>query len=153
MVTKTAQGFGDEDDETNNTEQVLAELGGILVNVQKADPEAATRRMSERMLGAETLDALYDSTKGTTSDELAGKSIEVRGVFWQSYESDRGEIPQAVVDAVDLMTGDVFEFVTTATMLVTFLYKAQQLGAIPFKTRIASKKTKSGRDALNFERI
>jgi len=153
MTTKATTGFGDEDDRDDAVTGEVVDPTNILANARKADPEAATRRMSERMLGAETLDALYDSTKGTTSDELDGKSIEVTGVEWQAYESDRGPIPQAVVQAVDLINGDVFEFVTTATMLVTFLYKAQQLGAIPFKTRIAGKKTKSGNTALNFERI
>lgn len=153
MAPTTKTGFADDDGfEETVTSDVVAS-SGMLVNARKADPEAATRRMAERMLKATTLDDLFDSTKGVTSDELDGKSIEVVSVEWQEYESDRGAIPQAVVQAVDLINGDAFEFVTTASMLVTFLYKAQALGQIPFKARIAGKRTKSGNTALNFERL
>lgn len=153
MAPETKTGFADDDEFGETVTGDIVAPSGIVVNATKADPEAAVRRMSERMLKADSLDALYDSTKGITSDELDGKSIEVTSVEWQQYESDRGPIPQAVVQATNLIDGDVFEFVTTATMLVTFLFKAQQLGAIPFKARITGKKTKSGNTALNFERL
>ena len=153
MAPVSTASFGDDDEVVDTITGEIVAPGGIVVNATKADPEAAVRRMSERMLKADSLDALYDSTKGITSDELDGKSIEVTSVEWQQYESDRGPIPQAVVQATNLIDGDVFEFVTTATMLVTFLYKAQQLNAIPFRARITGKKTKSGNTALNFERL
>ena len=151
-AAKTDQAFGEED-ESRPVVPETVEASDLLARAKAQDPEAVTRRMAERMSKADSLDALYDATKGVTSDELDGKAIEVQSVEWQRYESDRGPIPQAVVSAIDLITGEVFEFVTTATMLVTFLYKAQQLGEIPFRTRIAGKRTKGGNTALNFERL
>lgn len=151
-VTKNGAAFGDDDEGTPDNGGPI-DPGVVLANAANRDPEAVTRRMASRMFGANTLDSLFESTKGVTSDELDGKAIEVLAVEWQQYDSDRGSIPQAVVNAVDLITGEVFEFVTTATMLVTFLYRAQQLDALPFRARIAGKRTKGGNTALNFERL
>ena len=151
-ATHTDQAFADDGDDQVHDAEVV-DTSALLAQAKGRDPEAVTRRMADRMMAADSLDALYDSTKGVTSDELDGKAIEVTSVEWQQYESDRGPIPQAVVQAIDLITGEVFEFVTTATMLVAFLYKAQQLQALPFRARIAGKKTKGGNTALNFERL
>ena len=153
MTDTNKTGLADPDDFDGAVDFIADNAGVILDKARARDPEAVTRRMADRMIGADSLDALYDATKGVTSDELDGKAIEVTSVEWQQYESDRGPIPQAVVQAIDLITGEAFEFVTTATMLVTFLYKAQQLNALPFRTRIAGKKTKGGNTALNFERL
>lgn len=152
MAVKTDQAFG-AGDESRADDVTVVDPSALLSSLPARDPEAVTRRMAGRMLGAASLDALYDATKGVTSDELDGRAIEVESVEWQQYESDRGPIPQAVVAAVDLSTGEAFEFVTTATMLVTFLYQAQKLDALPFRARIAGKKTKGGNTALNFERL
>ena len=121
--------------------------------LRDVDPEAVAERMAARVRQAETLDDLFDSLTGQSSDSLAGKSFEFRDVAWQPYRSQRGIIPLAVCDAVDLSTGEVREFVTTAKMLVTFLRRAQQLGVYPFKARIVEKVTTSGQKALNFERV
>jgi len=153
MAGTTKTTFGDDGDEVDTVTGEIVTPSRILGNAVKADPEAAVQRMASRMLAAESLDDLFGAAKGITSDQLDGKSVEVTGVEWSEYESQRGPIPLAVVQATDLMTGEAFEFATTATMLVTFLYRAQAIGQIPFKARIAAKKTRGGNDALNFERL
>jgi len=129
--------------------QLASEYPGIL----DTDPEAVSARMAERMKGADTLDELFDALTGKASDSLIGKAFEFIGVTWQPYQAARGVIPLAVVEGVDLATGEETEFVTTGAMLVQFLRRAQVLGAFPFKARIVGKKTNSGQTALNFERV
>lgn len=121
--------------------------------IQSVDPNAVIERMVKRVRSAGTIDDLFDALTGTSSDQMLGRSFEFTDVTWQPYLSDRGTIPLAVCDVVDLSTGESTEFVTTATMLVHFLRQAQILGAYPFKARVVGKKTNSGQTALNFERI
>jgi len=73
-------------------------------------------------------------------------------VQWAPYESDRGTIPLAICDAVNVGTGEMIEFATTSGMLTLFLRQAQLVDALPFKARITEKVTRSGQKALNFER-
>jgi hypothetical protein len=121
--------------------------------IRAVDPEAVIERMAQRIRSADSLDALFDSLTGNSSDALVGKSFSFTDVEWQPYESNRGIIPQAIVTAVDLDTGEQTEFVTTAGMLVEFLRRAEVIGAYPFSARIVEKTTKSGNKALNFERV
>jgi hypothetical protein len=123
------------------------------LEVKPHDPEAVLSRLRDRARSATSLDDLFDLTSGNSSDHLVGRRVEIRSVTWQTYESDRGPIPQAVVEAVDIDSGDETEFATTGALMVEFLYRAQQLKVLPFKARIVGKKTRSGQTALNFERV
>lgn len=145
------QGFGDEG---NELDVILAsEFPGI----QSVDPEAVASRMAKRVQSAETLDDLFDSLTGKSSDELVGKRYEFQSVVWQPYEArrdgDTKVIPLALCQVVDLDTGEADEFVTTAFMLTQFLRRAEVIGAYPFKAKIVAKTTRSGQSALNFERV
>lgn len=119
------------------------------VEVQR-DPERIARLMGERLDRAETLDALFAVTSGTTSDDLIGKVFEVLAVEWDAYESDGGLVPLAIVSAVDKSTGEKAEWATTAAMLTRFIRRAEVLGLLPFTARIEGKRTRSGQTALNF---
>ena len=116
------------------------------------DPAAVRERFAQRFLKAETLDDLFSVLEGSTSKDMVGRRVQIRGVQWAPYESDRGVIPLAVCEAADLGTGEVFEFATTGEMLCMFIRRAELVGALPFEARITSKKTRSGQTALNFER-
>jgi hypothetical protein len=132
------------------TEALLMEA---FPELQAIDPEAVKVRMASRVHQAQSLDDLFDTLAGNSSDLLVGKSYEFQAIVWQPYESENGPIPQAVCSAVDLSTGEATEFVTTAFMLVNFLRRAQVLNVLPFKARIVEKQTKRGQKALNFERV
>ena len=144
---KSTGTFGDE--------AVVVDSSGTatLPALRETTPEAVIERMAQRVRKADSLDGLFDALTGNSSDALVGHSFNFTAVEWQPYESDRGVIPQAVASAVDLATGEVAEFVTTATMLVEFLRRAEVIGAFPFKARIVEKTTKRGQKALNFERV
>lgn len=122
-------------------------------NLLDQDPRAVMSRFAARFMKAETLEDLFAVLEGTSSQDLAGHSVEVRGVAWAPYESDRGVIPLAICDAVDLGTGEVIEFATTGEVLTMMLRRVELIGAFPFRARITSKKTRSGQNALNFERV
>lgn len=150
-ASDSGSGFGDP------TEAVGVDVDiapGLLGEIRNVDPAAVQKRIADRMAQAGSLDELFGATKGSTSDEMDGKAVRVTAVTWQPYESaDRGTIPLAVVQYVDLATNKADEFATTANGLVNFLYFAGKLGSIPFEARIVGKRTRSGQTALNFERV
>ena len=133
--------------------QIVEPAASMFTDVLSPDPEAVLDRMKGRVRKADSLDALFDSLTGNSSNQLVGRTFEFNGVVWQPYEADSGIIPQAICDAVDLSTGEATEFVTTAGMLVEFLRRAEVIGAFPFKARIVEKMTKRGQKALNFDRV
>jgi hypothetical protein len=141
--------FGDGENEPS-IDPVLA---ANFPTIREVSPEAVMARMAQRVQRADNIDDLFDSLTGNSSDALVGKSFEFISVEWQPYESDRGVIPQAVVQGVDLTSGELTEFVTTGGMLVQFLRRAEVIGAFPFRARIVEKTTKRGQRALNFERV
>lgn len=115
-------------------------------------PEEVSNRIASRVMGAGSLDELFDVWEGQASRDLAGRSFEIRSIEWGWYQADTGEIPLAVVDAVDLKTGEETTWPTTARNLVTFLWKAEEMDALPFEARIVGETTKSGRTVLRFAR-
>ena len=153
MAESTKAGFGDDDEQAADVNTGLSSLADAFPALSESNPDAVMDRMAKRIHASETIDQLFDSLKGVTSDQLDGKSVEVTGVDWSVYESDRGPIPLATVEAIDLTSGEVFEFATTSFMLVHFLRRAQLIGQIPFRARIAGKKTRNNQTALNFERL
>ena len=130
----------------------LARVYDDFPEIMNVDPAAVADRMAKRVMSATNLDELFDSLSGSTSDALVGRSFHILGVAWQPFESERGVIPNAIVDAADIKTGESREFATTGRMLVAFLRKAQLLNLFPFDVRIVEKTTRSGQKALNFER-
>jgi len=137
----------------DNAAEVLEVFESEFGEVTIAAPEAILKRMGERYNAAETLDDLFSALEGQSSDKLVGRKFRFLSVAWSPYQSDRGVIPLATCDVVDLDTGEPDEFVTTGYMLVRFLRRAIQIGAVPFDARIVGKKTNSGQTALNFERV
>jgi hypothetical protein len=127
-------------------------IGAIPIGAE-ADPLATQERMAKRVRSTKSMDELFDALSGKSSDEMVNKAFQFNGVAWQAYETERGQIPLAVCEVVDLATGEETEFVTTGGMLVQFLYQAELLNGYPFRARIVEKQTRSGQKALNFERV
>jgi hypothetical protein len=144
----------DEDPNALSPDEVitLAQFEAEFGNIQVADAGAISKRMSARYDNAKNLDDLFDALEGSSSKQLVGKVFTFLSVAWQRYDSDRGPVPQAVCNVVDVATGEADEFVTTGDMLVKFLANAVRLNAYPFTARIVEKTTKRGRKALNLER-
>lgn len=138
---------------TSTSTDVVAYDRAMFPNLLDQDPRAVMDRFAQRFQAAKTLDDLFAVLEGTSSQDLAGHSVEIRGVAWAPYESDRGIIPLAICDAVDLGTGEVIEFATTGEVLTMMLRRVELIKAFPFRARITAKKTRSGQNALNFERV
>lgn len=142
----------------NDTEEVVgAEViaydPAIFPDLISQDPAEVRERFTARFMRAETLDDLFNVLQGSTSQDLVGKRVQIRGVAWAPYMSDDGIIPLAICDAADVETGEALEFATTSQMLTTFIRRAELIDALPFNARITETKTRSGQNALNFERV
>lgn len=140
-------------DETEARNALIPENDLSWLTAADADPEAIAERMAKRVRGAGSMDELFDSLTGKASDQMVGRAFEFVSVAWQPFQAERGVIPLAVCEVIDLATGEQTEFVTTGGMLVQFLRQAQLLDGYPFRARITEKVTRSGQKALNFERV
>lgn len=116
-------------------------------------PEAVQARFAEQYAKATSLAELFNVLEGNSSKDLIGRKIEIGAVNWAPYESERGIIPLAICEGVDLDTGEVIHFVTTSSSLTMFIRMAELIDVLPFSAKITSKKTRSGQTALNFERV
>ncbi len=141
----------DESNGAVNGELVLYDQS-LFPMLREQDPEEVQARFARRFQQAQSLEDLFSVLEGTSSQDLVGHVLEIRGVQWAPYGSDRGTIPLAICDAVNLGTGEAIEFATTSGMLTVFIRQAELIGALPFKARISEKLTRSGQKALNFER-
>jgi hypothetical protein len=117
------------------------------------DPEEVTARFARRFEQAKTIEDLFAVLGGSSSKTMVGKKVQIQGVSWTGYESDRGVIPMAICEAIDLKTGEVVEFATTSSVLTMFIRRAELIGHMGFQVKIVEKKTRSGNTALNFEAV
>lgn len=115
------------------------------------DPQAVMQRIAARFARAQNLDDLFNVLTGNTSKNMVGRKLQIRKVAWAPYESDDGVIPLAICEAADIDSGEVLEFATTSQVLTMFIRQAELVNAMPYEVRITSKRTRQGRDALNFE--
>jgi hypothetical protein len=159
MVARKATGAAKKtNSEVLSPDEALAlRLKDSFPDVRASDPEAVADRMAGRLHKATSMDELFDALEGSSSDQWIGKPIEVLSIEWETYDAVRPSgtvtIPKAVCQIVDITTGEIDEFMTTAKMLVHFLRQVEVLDAYPFKARIVEKTTKGGQKALNFERL
>lgn len=116
-------------------------------------PEAVQARFAEQYAKATSLAELFSVLEGNSSKDLIGHKVKIGAVNWAPYESERGIIPLAICEGVDLDTGEVINFVTTSSSLTMFIRMAELIKVLPFEAKITSKKTRSGQTALNFERV
>lgn len=133
--------------------EVLAYDPNLFGELLSVDPESVMERFAQRFMAAETIEDLFDALEGNLSRSLVGHKVRISSVAWAPYQSDRGTIPLAICQAVDLTTGEETEFATTAGVLTMFIRRAELIGAIPFDAKIVGKKTSNGQAALNFERV
>lgn len=135
-----------------SSQEMVAYDQSTFPDLLNQDPEEVRKRFAARFMAAESIDDLFNVLEGNLSKSLAGKTVEIRGVAWAPYESDRGIVPLAVCEAMLTDTGELTEFATTSEALCLFIRRAELIKAIPFTARIAEKRTRSGNTALNFER-
>lgn len=133
--------------------EVLAYDQNLFPELLQTDPESVMERFAQRFMAAESIDDLFDALEGNLSRSLVGHKMCINSVQWAPFQSDRGTIPLAICQAVDLTTGEETEFATTAGVLTMFIRRAELIGAIPFDAKIVGKKTSNGQTALNFERV
>ena len=136
----------------SSSTEVVAYDTNLFPTLLDPDPLEVSARFARRFAAAETVDDLFAVLEGNTVKGMVGRVVEIREVAWIPYESDRGIIPNAILVAGDVETGEALEFATTAEMCVLFVRRCELIGGLPVKVRITEKRTRSGRTAINFER-
>lgn len=116
------------------------------------DPRAIQARIARKIMSHDNLDDMFDALDSQASDRLVGRSFEIKSVEFDIYHADDGDVPLAVVQSIDLKTGQPEEWVTTAVNLTSFLANAVRIEALPFKCKIGERTTGRGQKALRFER-
>lgn len=144
---------GNDDDAHGNGTELAPYDQALFPDLLSQDPAAVRERFARRFAQAETLEDLFSVLEGQTSKDMVGRRVQLSGVAWAPFESDRGVIPLAICQAADVETGEAFEFATTSEALTMFIRRVELIGAFPFNAKIAAKKTRGGQTALNFERV
>lgn len=117
------------------------------------DSTATQQRIIDRMMQANSIDDLFATREGASIDQMVGKVLEFVGVTWSTYQTDEGtEIPLAQLQCVDVAKKEAISLIATAPGVTAFVYRAEQLGAMPFKAKVAEVKTRRGFNAIVLER-
>lgn len=152
---------------TPNPEPVKAELvisqSVGLEHVRKAldegtaipmldDPEAVAAEMAARVMNATSLAELEsEGTELSKIDAVLGKVIEVQHVAWRNSDYNEGAAVYAIVDAIDVGSGEQFKLSVGAEDAVRKLYKLASFDAFPYMIMLqkAEKDTKNGFRPVN----
>jgi hypothetical protein len=121
-------------------------------NLLSRDAHEVSAQFADQYSRAQTVEDLFGVLEGRSTKDMIGRKVQIRGVSWAPYASERGIIPNAICNGVDLNTGEALEFATTSQALTLFLRRAEMIDALPVDVRIVEKRTASGNTALNFER-
>lgn len=123
------------------------------------DPNEVNTRFAARYGSATTLDELYDASGGDSVKNLVGETVQILDVDFVAYQADDGVIPNGLVVAANVKTGEVVQFACTASQPNMFMARALSLGLLPeakgkdpVLVRITDTKTRSGQTAVNFEK-
>ncbi len=153
-MTDTPANTAPEKAETS--EIVEVNFQGLPIKLRAStDPEAAQRRILERLFASNSIEEAFDVWEGQSSEDLEGRTFTITGVRWAPYTrpEDGEKIPLAEVSHVDEDGEELRPFVTTAANLVGFLLAAEQGGWFPFTARVVGEKTSRNRTALRFARV
>lgn len=120
---------------------------------QGNDPETVQAAIVQRMMKAESLDDLFGNWEAKTIDKFEGEVVEVLAAEWGTFNSEQGQIPLARLKMRSGKDKTILDVIATSPNLTAFIYKAQDLGALPFTAKIVGAKTARGYTALHFERV
>jgi len=95
------------------------------------DDGSGAERIITQLLDATSIDDLNAPWDGTSSRNLAGKRLTIRGITQRPSQFEDGAGIFLVADAVDAKTGEPAVFTTSAVSVVIQLARAWQLGLFP----------------------
>jgi hypothetical protein len=122
-------------------------------NLISQDPEAVMARFAEQFMKAATVDEVFAVLEGNNASQFYGRKLEIRTVAWAPFKTETGWIPNAIIDAADLDSGELVQFSNTGRVSNMMLRKVELLGALPWQVRIVGVRTAEGQTATNFERV
>jgi len=132
--------------EPNNTVARLSETReGFIERLRKelADQRASgTNAMYDKVMAASTAEEIFEAGESElpSSRDYLGKPLEVLGYRWNLSAIEDGELPvYQVVEAIDLETGDVVNFGSSANVALRQLIRFAENGLLPFRMALYQK--------------
>jgi hypothetical protein len=122
-------------------------------NLISQDPEAVMARFAEQFMKASTVDEVFAVLEGNNASQFYGRKLEIRAVAWAPFRTEEGMIPNAIIEAADLDSGELVQFSNTGRVSNMMLRKVELLGGLPWQVRIVGVRTAEGQTATNFERV
>jgi hypothetical protein len=117
------------------------------------DAETIQASIVQRVMKAESLDDLFGQWEAKTIDKFEGEIVTIHDAEWGTYNSEQGQIPLARLQLSTRANPTAQEVIATAPNLTAFVFRAQQLDALPFSAKIVGNRTSRGYTALHFERV
>jgi len=109
------------------------------------DDGSGAERIITQLLDATTIDDLNAPWDGTSSRNLGGKRLTIRGITQRPSQFEDGAGIFLVADAVDAKTGETAVFTTSAVSVVIQLARAYQLGLFPLIADVVVAEQPTGR--------
>ena len=75
-------------------------------NLISQDPEAVMARFAEQFMAAKTVEEVFAVLDGNSATRLYGEVVEIRSVAWAPYQTEDGVIPNAIIEAENMHTGE-----------------------------------------------
>jgi hypothetical protein len=122
-------------------------------NLISQDPEAVMARFAEQFMAAKTVEEVFAVLDGNSATRLYGEVVEIRSVAWAPYQTEDGVIPNAIIEAVNMHTGEQVQFSNTGRLSNMQLRRVELIGGLPLKVRVVGKRTAGGQTATNFELV
>lgn len=141
-----------EPDEITDLDVVTEALFGGELTVE-VDPEAVAHEIVRRILAANSADAAMRELPVWHAKEVVGAALELRSVRWYPSTVANGPRVFAAVEAVDLNTGEIGVFTTSAYKQLAKLVVLTREKAFPRQVRntTTSRPTAAGFYPLDFE--
>lgn len=107
---------------------------GALARIE--EPEAMQQAILERLMTADSLEALLREDETVATKKLVGKPLEFTDcrVMRSNFEGGLGAY--LIAEAIDLDTGELIVVNTGATKIVGQLIRAKQRGWLPLKATV-----------------
>lgn len=114
------------------------------------DAAAATQRIIDRLMQANSIEELLAEREAPSIDQFVGKEITFLAATWGWYRTDDGrDIPLGELTIREKGDKEDQTIIATAPGVTAVVYRAQQLGALPFTAKVVEKLTRRGQKAIN----
>ncbi len=123
-------------------------MDGEELPVDAADPEVVSRIILQRIAESDSLSAILTPQSLPGWRDYEDRPVEVQGFRFNRSSFEGGSSIYAVVDLTLLDSGEQEAVSVGGRNVLVQLVRALQLGEVPFKCKLTSKKTGEGYNVL-----